>query len=494
MDSPGIDDEYSAEDLSVALASLVGESALPVGGVIEVSRSEDVDRAAAALINRFIDDDDGAAFELLAHVAVPLLTELAHAVTRRVGLAISGETLVAEFMTSVFLDAGPGQRDLLAGGSFLSASTRIIEMVARRHLGKFTERRRTTGRPDTDLAALVDIEALFGLSAVALASGVAQGARGQHACSSSLDTECDSTRSMLAAAFHSLSSQYRRVLLLADVDELEDEAAALELGIDGGSIRELLTAARHELAREVQAQFARLSMSADDATLADLVYECLKASLLSIQHVRRRLHCLRPPRALNVVKMELRGRASRERCLDVLRVLDNRACSARGNGRGLALAKLAAALLELLEGATGRQRLAHALVQLLDDKPESAQQLLEPMFSEDHPASIRSHLCSNYLWALSRQGKHREALDKSRPFLEEFPTNKLLLFNVSVAASHVRDLSMFKQVAGRFRELGFVSADDEEHWRSLILFEARRFATELPLTATAVASEFGITV
>jgi hypothetical protein len=340
----------------------------------------------------------------------------------------------------------------------------------------------------------VDIEVLIELSTDARPSGAAQHPPEQQADSSSRGTECDATRAMFAAAFHALSSQHRRVLLLADVDRMDEEATTLVLGIDGGSVRKLLVAARHELAREVQTQFARLNVSTNDATLSDLVYELLKASLLSIQPVRRRLLCQRPPRALDIVKKELSDRASRERCIDLPRGLDNRASSGRGAGRGVLLAKLAAALLEQLEGATGRQRLAHALIQLLDGEPESAQQLFESMLSEDQPESIRSHLCSNYLWALSRQGKHREALDKSRAFVEEFPANKLLLFNVSVAASHLRDLSTFKQVARRFRELGFVSADDEEHWRSLIAFEAQRFATELPLTATAVASEFGFTL
>jgi len=250
------------DDLSREVERLAGRDALPSGGRLDPSNPLHVDRAADALLRRFFELNDPAAFEALARLTWPLLSGAARALTREAGLAVPAASLVADHMARLFTDLAPDARTRAGGSHFLAAAGRAMDADASEKLRAFAE------SPGAVLMALdgpadpVDIDALgrlataspaaqlattAGLAAISAEPGGPRlaGARGSRASRHA--------QALFSTAFHRLDPLQRRALLARDVDGLALPEVAEAVKVGNNAVASLLVAARTRLADELAA-------------------------------------------------------------------------------------------------------------------------------------------------------------------------------------------------------------------------------------------------
>lgn len=249
------------DDLSREIERLAGRDALPSSGRFDPANPLHVDRAAGALLDRFFDGSDPAAFQALVSLTFPHLQRSALAITRECGLAMPAESLVAEHMSRLFVDLEPDARSRAGGAHFLGASDLAMRADAEARTARFAE------SPLQVLAALaedtsdpVDAGALLRLRHGSAAGNVAEGAgladlsagtaarlpgpsRGNRAS--------HQAQALLSTAFHRLPLLQRRALLARDVDDLPLPEVAAAVGLGQNQIASLLVEARLQLAAEL---------------------------------------------------------------------------------------------------------------------------------------------------------------------------------------------------------------------------------------------------
>ena len=249
-----------SDDLSREIERLAGRDALPESGALDPSNPLHVDRAAGALLDRFFEDNDPAAFGALVRLTLPLLTRAARAVTREVGLAVPAESLVADHMARLFVDLQPDARRRAGGAHFLAAADQALRRDAEAKAAAFAQ------SPLNVLAALdggaadpVDALALMRLATVSAAGNVAEqaglahlspgagprlaGARGGRAS--------HLAQALLSSAFHRLTLLQRRALLAREVDGLPLPDVAAAVGVGHNQVASTLVEARLRLAAEL---------------------------------------------------------------------------------------------------------------------------------------------------------------------------------------------------------------------------------------------------
>jgi DNA-directed RNA polymerase specialized sigma24 family protein len=473
----------------------VGADALPADGRLDLASGRDIERAANRLAARFLRKDDGAAFELLTRLTVRCLTMRAHEGTRRVGLAMAPETLVAEFMTAIFLEGSGDTAAEIDRTGFLAIADAGLHRLMKHHLARLSQGRLRARDEREAAAALVDTEVFVRLAGDGEVGGTGLDIAAERDPAGSTDTiECDDARAVFAAAFHQLARDDRRVLLLSDVDCLEPRAVACQLGLSGVGAEELVERAREALAAGLQDALCELRPDPQPGgkSLGDLIYELVKAALVLDEDVRRRIQYRQEPRSVRIVKSDLQACASAGRTSLVRRILQEQPGGSCGTD-GLVLARLSTAMLERVEGRSARQRLANGVLLLLERRPRDAQREFEPLLSEPLPHAFRVSAARNLIWALGRQGDHQEAYVRGRGFLIEFPDDALLAFNMAVAAAHLKRLAAFHEMAGKVREICRKREEDSGHVERLLRFEVPRFADDLGLTNREVETAFGLT-
>jgi len=219
-----------SEALLKRLQKLAGADAL-ASGRFETGNASHVDRAAAALLERFYRENDTAAFELLVEISQPLLGEAARQITRDIGLAIAPGELVAEYFSRLFVDLrqpSPKLESLVAAAtaSMKEEATRRVRTLARRI------------RPIEETVAGEPVGASQDLTAD-------QRLAGRFAA-------------LVSMCFHGLDEADRRLLLALELDRLSYAEIGERYGIYQDEVANQVRRARGRLAARIAAVFAAL--------------------------------------------------------------------------------------------------------------------------------------------------------------------------------------------------------------------------------------------
>lgn len=201
---------------------------------------------------------------------------------------------------------------------------------------------------------------------------------------------------------------------------------------------------RHDaaaLAAQLRARFR----VAGRGKLADLLYEMAKACLRALPDfsVRTRLHA--EPRAPEVISGEL---ATMNECLRSTGAAAALPGVTRRPEQDAALADARKCLdaLHALEGASGRQQLALALVHVHAGEPRRAEELLRALLARAGEAPELRRLAEvNLAFALLRQERFAEVLPLARAACERAPDDPVPWFNLLAAQSELGDPEAFEQ-------------------------------------------------
>lgn len=218
------------------LQKAVGAGALAGLERFEPGNAGHVDRAAAALLERFYRENDTAAFELLVEIGQPLLGEAALQITREVGLAIAPGELVADYFSKLFVDLRQptpkiGNLTAAAIASMKEEATRRVRIMARR-----------IRSPEETVGA---VAAEPGAPPVEPQLTADQRLAGRFAA-------------LVSMCFHNLDEADRRLLLALEIDRLSYSEIAERLGIYQDEVADRVRRARGRLAARIAAVFSAL--------------------------------------------------------------------------------------------------------------------------------------------------------------------------------------------------------------------------------------------
>jgi RNA polymerase sigma factor (sigma-70 family) len=226
---------------------VVGAPALASKERFDPGDTVQVDRAAAALLERFYRENDTAAFELLVEISQPLLDEAARAITRDVGLAVPPGELVAEYFSKLFVDL---RQPTPRVESLIAAATASMKDEATRRVRTMARRIRPIEEPDAAGATLggpADAPAGAQANAGAASDGLSADQRlaGRFAA-------------LVSMCFHNLDESDRRLLLALEIDRLSYSEIGERFGIYQDEVADKIMRARGRLAARIAAVFAAL--------------------------------------------------------------------------------------------------------------------------------------------------------------------------------------------------------------------------------------------
>ena len=219
------------------LQKLAGAGALASKERFEPGDPRHVDRAAAALLERFYRENDTAAFQLLVEISQPLLGEAARQITRDVGLAVAPGELVADYFSRLFVDLrqpSPKLESLVAAAtaSMKEEATRRVRTLARR----IRPADETMGEP---------------VGAAGEPVGAAQDRTADQRLAGRF-------AALVSMCFHGLDEADRRLLLALEVDRLSYAEIGERYGIYQDEVAHQVVRARGRLAARIAAVFAAL--------------------------------------------------------------------------------------------------------------------------------------------------------------------------------------------------------------------------------------------
>jgi len=228
-----------------------------------------------------------------------------------------------------------------------------------------------------------------------------------------------------------------------------------------------------------------------DRKLADLVYEMAKACLVVVQDIDRRLHLATRPRDAAVIDREVLGVTAR------LPMRLREAASALPHGKpdesqALGAAESCVRILERVEGASERQRLAKSVWLICAGRASEAEGVLRGMLGEGR-SRCGMHAYRNLLWALVRQEKYDEVVRTGEKALAAFPDDWDCVFNVAIGAANSGDVRRFRAVTRHLRSLPTGSASERRIRLPLMKYESPRLAGPLGVTVRSIETAFGIT-
>jgi RNA polymerase sigma factor (sigma-70 family) len=239
------------------LVKLAGAGALARPDRFDPADPAQVDRAGAALLERFYRENDTAAFELLVEISQPLLGQAALQITREVGLAVAPGELVSEYFSKLFVDLRQpspkiGNLTAAAAAAMQEEATRRVRTLARRI------------RSPEDAAGV-------GAGAAAAVEPGAPGAPGAEAgAKTGVESQLTADQrlagrfaALVSMCFHNLDEADRRLLLALEIDRLSYSEIAERLGIYQDEVAERIRYARGRLAARIAAVFAALQPKED---------------------------------------------------------------------------------------------------------------------------------------------------------------------------------------------------------------------------------------
>jgi len=240
------------------IVKLAGAGALARPDRFDPADPAQVDRAGAALLERFYRENDTAAFELLVEISQPLLGQAALQITREVGLAVAPGELVSEYFSKLFVDLRQPSPKI---GNLTAAAAAAMKEEATRRVRTLARRIRSP-------------EEAAGVGAGA-AAGVEPGAPGAEAgAKTGAKTGAESQltadqrlagrfAALVSMCFHNLDEADRRLLLALEIDRLSYSEIAERLGIYQDEVAERIRYARGRLAARIAAVFAALQPKED---------------------------------------------------------------------------------------------------------------------------------------------------------------------------------------------------------------------------------------
>ena len=229
-----------------------------------------------------------------------------------------------------------------------------------------------------------------------------------------------------------------------------------------------------------------------DRKLADLVYEMTKACLVVVQDIDRRLHLATRPREAAVIDRDVRGVAAR------LPMRLREAASALPRGKpeedqALSAAESCVRILERVEGASERQRLAKSVWLICAGRANEAEGVLRGMLGGNIARTFRRSVLHNLAWTLSRQRQFDSALSVCQLALREFPDDWMTVYNASVSASLNGSAALARRYASVLKRVPAEGGAAEQRRRAQHLaFEVPRIAERLGLSESTVARWFGV--
>lgn len=226
-------------DLQRRLGAISGAESIAVPDDFAPAVDAHVDAIAGELLHLFRQHDDPAAFTLLVEVAQGSVMVLARNVTRRLGLAIDPEDLMATFFARLFTDL---RRDQPKVRRFLGFAYTAMRNEA---LNQLRRLKRAEGRHQVYVRMLER-------AGVSADPCHAASEREQVAVVQRLGAMF---LSIVSECFHHLGERDRRVLLAREVDGMTYAELADALALPPGQVGMILKRARERLARRIARAF-----------------------------------------------------------------------------------------------------------------------------------------------------------------------------------------------------------------------------------------------
>ncbi len=147
------------------------------------------------------------------------------------------------------------------------------------------------------------------------------------------------------------------------------------------------------------------------------------------------------------------------------------------------------ALLEQIEGSTGRRRVLEAGILQSEERFLEVIDALEPMLMESLPEwlwlGVRWHLTA----ALLRTRQFEKAAGVGEAALSARPNDRSLIFNTASAYAFLGDGNSFDRTCAEFSSCE-AGMEDLDWWRALIADEAQELAAELGRTRQEILESF----
>jgi RNA polymerase sigma factor (sigma-70 family) len=239
--------ERDASALRERIAALTAEFGMPPPADFDPANEQHLDAVAGALLHRFHERDDSAAFTLLVELTQARLHRIGRQVTRHLAMALDPDDLVAAFFARLFTDV---RRPQPVVRRFLGLAYTAMRNDALNQLRQF---KRAQARHE-----------LWGREQLmARCQDPARGVddREQSRVLRRLGTVF---LAVVNQCFHELAERDRRVLLAREIDQLSYDGIAEALQLPRGQVGMILKRARQHLAERVGRTFMRLGH--DDPT------------------------------------------------------------------------------------------------------------------------------------------------------------------------------------------------------------------------------------
>ena len=214
-------------------------SAAPDLARLDLQKDEDLNALAGVLLQRFREQDDVEAYSFLIELVHRRLVLMAQGITRRQGLLIDADDLVAGFMARLFTDV---RREQPVVRQFLALAYTTMRYDALNQL-RLHRRARIRGDAWEQMRApsRAPIDPAWALEC---AERSVQ-ARRMAALFLSVVDQC----------FHALPERDRRMLALREIDGLSYDELGVSMDIPRGQVGMVLKRARGRLARRVEQAF-----------------------------------------------------------------------------------------------------------------------------------------------------------------------------------------------------------------------------------------------
>jgi hypothetical protein len=125
-------------------------------------------------------------------------------------------------------------------------------------------------------------------------------------------------------------------------------------------------------------------------------------------------------------------------------------------------------------------------------KPDVAEESLAAMLKNGVSGAGRLHAIHNLLWSLVLQRKFDAAIEVGELGLQEFPSDWICAYNLTVASACAGRRKLFQSSARMLRQLGDAPNDEASFRFSLLRFEIPQFAETLGVSAAEVERALGI--
>jgi len=220
------------------------------------------------------------------------------------------------------------------------------------------------------------------------------------------------------------------------------------------ALRYLSGAGRQRSPAELLDDLHRRFRLAGQKTLADLVYEMLRACLAAFPDYAQRAYQEVRPRPPEVIGSEL---GTMNDCLQGVGARTDLGELARARpGASAALADTARclALLARLEGRSGRQQLATALHHVHAGRPLEAEPILRALAAPTGPEPrLRWYATANLAFCLHRADRSEQAIPFAQAALAERPEIPTPWFNLLSCAAEAGQRALFERSLRRFGAL-----------------------------------------